>query len=299
MKTGRIFWGFLFLTVGALFFLVQYNFISQNFYFVWNLWPLFLIFLGLAIITKGTKLKPLISAIFGILIGIILYGTFQNITNWNFYGSNYDDNTSTYLFTSNNPIPDYAQLNLTGGAGAININGVSNTLFKVSSNDTYLGYKINTIYDKSNDIASVYITGVNHRIINNKMNGNINIALNDKPIWNFYIEIGAANAKFDFSKYKVKNISFKSGASAIKVKLGNKLDSTNIDIKIGVASLKLFIPRDSGCRIISSSFPIIRNFPGFNKIGYNTYITTNFNEAKNKIFVNLKSGIASFQIKRY
>ena len=79
IKSSQMFWGFSFLTVGVLYLLEKLDVYWGYWGFIWDLWPLILILAGIAIIVKGTFLKPLISGLFGILVGVLVFGFFNNL----------------------------------------------------------------------------------------------------------------------------------------------------------------------------------------------------------------------------
>jgi len=72
MKTKQLFWGFFLLTLGSIFLVDKFTFIPLDWNFVWDLWPLALVFWGISVLTKSTSFKPFVSALFGIFIGIML-----------------------------------------------------------------------------------------------------------------------------------------------------------------------------------------------------------------------------------
>ena len=83
MKSGQLFWGFLLLCVGALFLLVRYDVIINDFGFVWDLWPLVFILWGAMIIFKKGIARSVLSSVFGLFFATVFnvpaeYGTFHS-----------------------------------------------------------------------------------------------------------------------------------------------------------------------------------------------------------------------------
>jgi hypothetical protein len=68
---------------------------------------------------------------------------------------------------------------------------------------------------------------------------------------------------------------------------------------MGAASLKIYIPKKSGCKIFGDMVLMSKYLDGFNKSDDGNYSTPNFDSTSKKIFINIDGGIASFEVKRY
>ncbi|MCY1521701.1 hypothetical protein D9M68_565260 [compost metagenome] len=131
-------------------------------------------------------------------------------------------------------------------------------------------------------------------------NGNtVDFYLNTFPEWDVNVKMGAGKLDFDLADYKVRNFSFDGGAADVQVKIGDHLPVTDVQVKVGVADIKIEIPEGSGCRIQTHTGLSSRDFEGFNKIRDGVYETSNYNSATKKVFINLDGGLSNFEVKRY
>ena len=53
MNTGRLFWGMLLVSAGVLLLLDRIGVFAVSWTFVWQLWPLVLVFWGVALVLAG------------------------------------------------------------------------------------------------------------------------------------------------------------------------------------------------------------------------------------------------------
>lgn len=132
-----------------------------------------------------------------------------------------------------------------------------------------------------------------------KLRNNVQVQLNQNPVWDFEFGFGAAKAYFDLTEYKVRNILLNSGAANTTLKIGDKYDMTNIKIEMGAAKLRIYIPYDSGCKIKSDLVLSSKSMKDFNKLDSGNYVTPNYDSAENKIDIEIDAGVSSFKVIRY
>ncbi|VAX25675.1 hypothetical protein MNBD_IGNAVI01-1073 [hydrothermal vent metagenome] len=302
LKNGQLFWGFFFLTIGALFLLEKKDLIITDFEAIWSYWPILLILAGLSIMFKGTFVKSIIAVISGALLGVFLFSSFAFLFNsLEFSGSDLDESHYKYSTFSEEYTDSVgeATLQLNAGVGKITIKDTTNKLFEGYSSGFLNSYNVNTI--RNYDRAIVKMNYELHKFIlfeKNKKNI-LHVALNKNPVWDIKLEIGAAKVNLDFSEYKINKFSLQTGASATKLKFGDLQKRIKANIEMGAASLKIYIPYDSGCEIKSKMVFMTKDFEGFHKTGDGRYLSDNFDSTDNKIFINLDGGVSSLKIVRY
>lgn len=297
MKTKQLFWGFLLLTIGLLFFADKYAIISVEWNFVWDLWPLVLVFWGISVLTKGTAFKPIVSALFGIFFGTMLYGSLFSVTNINYVDEG-DYQTKTYSAQIDSSTK-YAEFQLNAGAGKFIIKGNTDKLAEVyaKSGEDFLSF--NTERTDSTQFVELTMNDKGIHILPNKVTSKLNIRLNSKPIWDFEFNTGACINYFDLSEYKVRNIKLQTGASKADIKIGDKFDKTKMKIEMGAASLKIRIPKLSGCELYGDMVLFSKHLKSFEKITSSHYKTPNFDQAENKILIKINGGVSKLSIRRY
>ncbi|RZM23261.1 MAG: hypothetical protein EOO88_26715, partial [Pedobacter sp.] len=110
--------------------------------------------------------------------------------------------------------------------------------------------------------------------------------------------MGAGEVDFDLSDFKVREFNFDGGAAALNIKFGDLLPITDVNIKTGVADVKINVPAASGCRIKTKTGLSSKDFTGFIKLEEGLYESPNYKTAVKKIFVNLDGGLSNFEVKR-
>jgi len=133
-----------------------------------------------------------------------------------------------------------------------------------------------------------------------KVTNKFNLALNPNPIWDIRTDIGAAKVDFDLSPFQAQHIHIESGAASVKLKIGSRCDSVRVDLSTAASNLKLFVPKESGCQIVSEDdFSSNINASGFTKLDKSTLRTKGFETASKKIYIVLESGLSKLNIEQY
>ena len=132
-----------------------------------------------------------------------------------------------------------------------------------------------------------------------KVKHKVDIKLNENPLWEMDMNIGAANVDMDLSGFKTKNIKISGGASSIMLKTGDLYPQTTIDIDAAASSITIYVPAESGCRIQTSTVLSGRKMKDFKKTENNDYVTDNFEDSDNKVFVIVDAAVSSIEVIRY
>lgn len=126
---------------------------------------------------------------------------------------------------------------------------------------------------------------------------NVDVRLNPAPLWDLTAEIGAGEADFDLTPYRVRRLKLETGVTDVDVKLGSRADLTEVDVDAGVAQVTLKVPQSAGCRIDHEGLSLT-DFDGFEKVG-NFYQTPGYDQATKKINIKFDSGLAKLEVERY
>ncbi|NLT50736.1 MAG: hypothetical protein GXX85_07480 [Ignavibacteria bacterium] len=299
MKSGNLFWGLFLITLGSLYFLTEYNIINMSWDFIWNFWAAVFIFWGLQLLTKNTKIRIFIDGIFGIILAILIFGSVSNIIGVNNccddskrYSNNVfsTDTDSTYVF---------ADLEINGGAGSFILKDSTNKLIKGISQGDLGYYSFNE--EKQTERVFLKINQLDEKIkhIRGDLRNRLEIKLNTSPVWNISLNVGASKNYIDLSNFKVQNFNLKCGVSKSEIKLGERFENTEIDVEMGVSSLQLLIPKETGCKIEGEMALVLKNLEGFTKNSDGSYYNKQYGNAKNRIIINMNSGVSKFKINTY
>lgn len=298
MKSGQFFWGFLLLAIGSLFLFTKYDIIYSDFCFVWDIWPLLFVFWGALVIFKNSPVRQILSAIFGIFLAVMIFGIAANIFSGFRWSEDRDELNREYSETFSDSTK-YAELTLNSGAGKFLISGITDNLVNGKSYGTFADYKFDVVNSDSATYINFSLHENDFNPFDGKIKNQIEIALNSNPIWDFDLEFGAAKTNFDLSDYKVRNVQIGTGASSVILKLGDKYDETNVEIGMGAAKIKIYVPKESGCSVKGDMVLMSRDLDDLRKIDSGYYETPNYDEAINKIDIRVDGGVSSFKVIRY
>jgi len=320
MKFRNLFWGIILIFVGTLAILNNLDIIDFAWRKLWNLWPVFLMLWGISIlpIKNGIRLALVIVTLGFTMYYITsqaVYTESEYITGrgWNnqaWYDDEEDaDYDSAFLYDSTNRanflIPfteglETATLKFDAVAGSYILKNSTKNLctFKMSDNEMarYYKYSVKT----SGDDAVINI-GTQHHVefkLNHGSRGEGILRLNEDPVWTVYIKAGAAAINFNMEQFKVKKLNVDAGAADINVTVGENYPNVRINIDAGASDITVRIPEGSGCKVKMDTFLADKTLNGFEKIN-GKYVTSNYKEAENKIYIDIDSAVSSLKIVRY
>jgi len=311
MKFRHVFWPVILIALGLLILLSNLGFVVSGWRILWNLWPLILVFWGIAVL----PIKDLYKIIAVIVVLAFTVTFFNRLTEhtpwWNFHNnwrSHYDwsdddndNNTGNYseqdLSVARDTITKRGVLDLDAAAGSFTIEGVTSDFMSFKKTGDIGNYSLTS--KDTLGVKTINLSLEKEHVRNSVHSNKVDIKLNDRPAWNMKFDIGAADMKLDLTNYMIDTISVDAGASSIKMKLGDKSQSTHVALNAGASSIKVEVPEGVGCQINSESFLISRNFKGFDKKADRMYQTSNFSSSKKKIYITIETAVSSIEVNRY
>jgi len=306
MKASHIFWGILFIGLGLLVLINNFTNIFMDWATIWKLWPLTIVLIGLSILIKHKYGKGIISGLAAVVLALAIFASFKTAThffnddiNINFGdGANHEYGTTEFSETYDSTIT-YATLNFDAGAGTFNITDESDNLIYAITEGHLNNYKLKRLDSDSSSIIdfdmgdkAIFRFGKNYK---NK----VDISLNGKPTWDMNFNVGAASMDFDLTEFKTRKVDVDMGAASINIKLGSLYPETKLSVDAGASDINVFIPKESGCKILVDGALSSKRFNDFKKIDSDNYQTENFDEATNKIFIDIECGVSSISVDRY
>lgn len=314
MRTDKIFWGIFLVFIGGIFLLENFDIIDFNWSYIWHFWPVILILIGANLLFKNSKSQVgiiITAAITVIALGLLTYrGLEKNEdrdSRWRWsYSDDKDNNDTTDVSTDAAYKEEYeekykfATLNIKGGASKFEINSATDKLFEANLKQSKLRY-----YLKKTEADSAVTLNFNSKGNTSEFSldeddfNKVKMMLSAQPVWDINLTMGAGEIDFDLIDYKTKNISLKGGAAAFRVKVGDLYNNINVKAETGLAEIEIMVPETSGCRIKAATGLSSKDFKGFKKLSDDTYETSNYNTATNKINISLKGGLSDFNVDRY
>lgn len=310
MKTDRIIWGIVLLFIGGVLLLENFNIIDFYWRSVFRFWPIFLIIAGVNILFSRNKSQVGGMVSIGVLV-ITLAMLFvkgqqvpENRDRW--IGDRIKDDISSEEnyeeLSFSEPYADSlakkAILNISGGGTSFDLKGETDSLISAEVQKRAGVFSLQNVVSDSVSNLTFKMKGKSGWSMSDGGN-DVDLRLNKNPEWEVHMSMGAGEVNFDFSEYKLRAFNFDGGAAALDIKFGALLPITDINVKTGVADVKINIPTESGCRIKTKTGLSAKDFNGFTKLKDGTYETPNYSASTKKIFINLDGGLSNFEVKRY
>lgn len=311
MKLDRIMWGIVLLFIGGV--LLLQNFDIINFYWgsIWRFWPIFLIIAGVNILFSKNKsqLGGILSiAILVVTLSFLFYKgqkpKVSSLRTTEVFGDdedNFDQERLENLSFSSpyvNSAGGKTILNISGGGTSFSLKDATDSLVSADVIKRGGTFTLKTSQQDSLTTVDFKMKGNSKWSISDGGN-DAKLKLNVNPVWEINMNMGAGEVGFDLSAFKVRTFNFDGGAAALNIKFGDKLPITDINVKTGVAEVKINVPSTSGCRVNTKTGLSTKDFEGFIKLKNGAYETPNYAESTKKIFINLDGGLSSFEVKRY
>ena len=311
MKFRHVFWAFILIAIGILFMLNNFGVLEFGFRTLWGLWPLILILWGISILPIKDLFK-IIALVAVLAFTVIFFNRLTDHGSWmhfnhfrNFNNGDWDEDedSTTYNYQPQNLSVPYDStvskgcLKLDAAAGNFNIEGITSDFLSFNKTGDIGNYSLTTNDEKGCKKINLSLekSGIRHSVKDNK----VDIKLNDKPSWNLDLDIGAAEITMDLRDYKIDTTNIDAGASAIAIKVGDKSPLTVMTFSAGASSIKVGVPKESGCQIRSETFMVSKEFDGFTKTENGVYQTPNFSTSKNKVMLIVKTAVSKIEITRY
>lgn len=311
--------GFALLVFGIMYLAnsLSYNFPDLS--YLLKFWPIIFILWGLDYIFVNPLLKMPISILkgtyFGLLAGVIFFSSHSNfeLFNWNIsnHSINYindndddeGDTSSTLANKGGNQLDKIdkitnATFNLESAASVLEISSSNDYSYFVDSLNSSMNNDINWCLNDDSSRLDLSVEYSKQKNILNKNKSKNKLLLFEKPVWDMNLEFGAGSLNLDFSRLAIKTMKLSAGASAINLKLSDKYENSNISLETGLSSINIMLPKTVAC-VISGEMALSNpKFKDFVKDGP-TYRSKNFNQAKNKIYLDIESGLSSVNVNWY
>jgi hypothetical protein len=306
MKTSHIFWGLLFIGLGLLVLINNFTTIFMDWATIWKLWPLVIVLLGLSILVKHKHGKGVIAGLAAIILALAIFASFKTAThffNKDFefvFGEEgeYSFDTTVYSESFDSTLA-FATLNFDAGAGTFNISKTTEHLFDATAEGKKDNFYLKR-YDSDNTSKIDFkMQKTRFRIGVDNYKNKVEMSLNPHPVWDMNFDVGAASMDFDLTELKIQNIDVDMGAASIKIKLGSLSPETKLTIDAGASDINIYVPKESGCKITTDGALSSKHFNDFEKINSDHFETENYNEAANKIYIEIDSGVSSISVDRY
>jgi len=300
MKTGRIFWGVLFVAVGILLLLQRMDLFYVDWGWMWKFWPLLLIVWG-AVILLGNKQpgRTVVIVLLALGVALMIFGTFN--FGWSWHPHDWQANASEYdqeLVQPYDSTIHRASFTFQSGAGTFVLEDTTSQLIDASTHSSFGQYICDVEKTEDAQRVTLQLENNRHRWWGGRMNNHARIRLNSSPVWDMRFDVGASSMDVDLSRYAVERLVVSAGAASVNLTLGGKARESHVSVKSGVSSLRVHIPDSVGCEIHAEAPLSSKDFRGFTKLNSGVYQTEGFDNATKKIYLDLHAGVSSLSVKR-
>lgn len=316
MKLNRLIWGIVLLFIGGVLLLNNFGVIDFYWRNVWRFWPIFLIIAGVNMLfNRGdSKTGHVISIVILVVsLSFLFFKGQQKPEGSSWFGSgfkkeNFDiefDNDTVYNklnfhepFVAADSLKK-TELNISGGGTSFNLDEETDSLISADVKSYFGNFLLQKNVTDSTTVLNFKMQEKKGKWNLSEGGNDVDLRLNTKPIWDIKMNMGAGEVSFDLSKYKIRQFSFDGGAAALDIKFGDLLPIADVNVKSGVADVKIEIPETAGCRIKTKTGLSAKDFEGFTKLSDGVYETPNYKTSTKKIFINLDGGLSNFEVNRY
>jgi hypothetical protein len=322
MKSKNLFIGILVLFTGVIALLATLHVFEFHWSIFWRLWPMALIICGIAILPLNEYVKSAI-LLAALGAGCLLYhaenrhyqgnaitrffNRHTSVWDWDDDDQDLDDDedddqdwesAGTQHFSEPFNEVSRASIDIDFGAGDLSLGAPCAELVKADIESNFVKYSFRS--ERGDDMTSIYLSGKGHIKKNKKSNENdLRLSLCTQPVWDFNLDMGAADAELDFSPYRMGSIEINGGACDLDLRLGDHDCDTKLVINTGASDIDIKVPASLDCQIYVKSAITEKDFQGFEKKERGLWQTPGFGQGQHQILIELSCAVSELSVIRY
>ncbi|HZK54488.1 MAG TPA: DUF5668 domain-containing protein [Desulfosporosinus sp.] len=309
---GSISRGLLLITIGVIFFLLNYDILSWGFWLhVADLWPLILILAGIGLLFS--KRIPLSAVLLVFLLSMVAYSMVMGDRPLPGQMNNLFNGGTTETRPIDVPLPPNvkkARVNLNlGGAkiavAALDSGASENQLmtgnYQAQEKSRLSGsLKSGLSTTQSGDTLNVTLSSTPFGRNTGNISGNdFELNLSDKVHYDLDMSAGAIDGTMDLSRLLVDSLKISTGASDFSMEFGDTGIATQGKIDSGASQITLVIPENVGVKIRLNGVATSTNFMGSGLLSDDkNWVSPKYDEAKTKIDLDISMAAGSVQLQR-
>jgi hypothetical protein len=298
MKTGRMFWGVFFLSLGIAFMLERFGVVNLQWQHAWRYWPVVLIAWGVAILFGGTVVKRVAVIVAAAVLALVLAALLS--FSWADDVWEHGALTQEQVFREGYGAgSEHASFKLESGAGTFALADTTADFIEARTATSFGTYALEREGGPEGTAFVLNMSGVRHGWPPGRMRNKAEVRLNSGPVWDLGLEIGAAKVRCDLTPFKVENLNVDCGAADVELRLGGGVPESTVKINAGASSLRIGVPSEAGCEIRVEAPFSKKNFPGFTRISKGRFQSENYERTTRRIFVEIDAGVSSIKVERY
>ena len=298
---GKLFSGIVLITVGILWLLSSLDIINLSWCDIWHLWPLIVVWIGIAFLPVPEKYRLLLNVLtLGVGLAMLLVPHTDKCNRHEWEEAiiiTQSDEWQNDTTDSGNVcgLYDRASLELNIGAGTLSFDTTCLLAAAATEGNSALTLSINSDTNARTAKVIAETPSGNYKNIDNR---HFNLKLNPNPVWNMDLNMGACSGKLDLSPFKVQKLELEAGAAQIKIRLGDKVAEVHAEISVGASDITIEVPKTMKCIIKKETALVSSDFKGFKKQN-DQYIAEAEGAPKGTIFLEIEAGVAQIKVLRY
>ncbi|MGI1659091.1 MAG: LiaI-LiaF-like domain-containing protein [Desulfitobacterium sp.] len=300
-----VFKGLFLILLGLVFFANMYGFLPWNFWInVIDLWPLLLIFAGVALFLN--KRIPFSSIMVVFLLALVGYSFIQ--------GSPSLESKLPLGKVSGGDVIELSaplEANVKKADLTLNLGGVTMDVQGIEG-ESRPGEVVNGIYEggghkSAKDPKFSYQTNgdtTRIRFDSEKRtstgDSKLQLNLSDHVLYEgIKLNAGVVSGTMDFSRLRIEDLEINTGASEIELRFGDTGVATKVDLSTGATDLNLIVPENVGLKIDMNGIASETNFAGDGLIlNSKDWVSPNYHEAQTKIEFDISMAAGKVNLER-
>jgi len=253
---SRVRWGVILVALGVLLLLNTTGVVSVSFWsYIWELWPVILIAIGLEKIFSATSsLRPLAWLSPVIIVAMVAYAVVagERGDGWGSWHDNWsfdtgDTESEVYTWTEVSSGASRLDLMLQLTAGRVVVRGGAQPGNLLEGRVTYRGDRPRVRHESSNGTLNVSVE--DRSLGSYRSRDQWIIKLSDSLPVGLTLAGGAARMRLDLTDVKVDMLTMSTAAADVDVSLGSLARSVDCHIACAAASLDVTVPPGAGVRV--------------------------------------------------
>jgi hypothetical protein len=304
VKKNGIGFGIFLITLGIIFFLIQYGIIDKSiFYYIEEhksiVIALVLIVIGINIVFRKYAFARAVTWVGFLAVLIMLSHNYQQNVPAEDYGAKPKFVHEKRINT------EKAKMKLVFAAISLRLDSTASNLYEGTSEGIDVVHEVE--YKDDNKTAKITFKQRSQslmRVLDSFISsGKANVDrkaelyLNDDIIWNMDLSLDAFDSSLNMSGLKIEALSIEGNAGNINLILGNKQDIMKVNIEANAASVKISVPQNTGVKLSLDASLGSNSFKRIEMIrrdGY--YISQGYEEAESKIDIKAEVNAGTLEI---
>ncbi len=290
---GRLFLGFFIIFIGLALLGENIGLYHVEIDF-WSFWPILIIAFGLSLLSRGSWLSLLIAlvviALVITLVAISFYSNFDWFKEQGIRRVEAELISIPYLLGAKS-----ALIKVKTGAGKLSIDGGGGGLVSGRFDSNFL--KLETESRLKDGVQEVILeTKGSWGTFRKKPRNDLDLSISSSLPVDLYLKTGAMKMEIDLTEIKARTVEIESGASSLRLALGDLAENSELRIKSGASAIDISVPSSVGARLELKGGLVTKSLKGFKEVGDGVYETDNYRTADKKTEIFLNIGVSSLRV---